>query len=249
MIIIKETIYTIPVIEAIEAAGECPFCVMYDALEDNAINFLMGPSVAYMEGDIRMQTNDVGFCKVHYKQLFDCKNRLGLGLMLHTHLKEINRAFDRRIDDAAKQKKPLFKRLDKTELVELTQKLAASCFVCDMIEKSWPRYIETFFLLFEKEAEMREKVAGLSGFCLNHFAMLVEQAPKHLGSKEMSAFFEVIAPMQKAQLVRMEEELDWFVKKFDYRFADEPWKTSKDAVERALTKIASITQKDKKGNI
>ena len=243
MINIKETIYTIPVMEAIENPGECPFCMMHDALELNAINFLMGPSVAYMEDDIRMKTNEIGFCRAHYKQLFNCKNRLGLGLMLHTHLMQINHTFDKLIDDAAKQKKPLFKKVDKTELAMHTEKLTHSCFVCDMIEKSYPRYVETFFLLFEKEVVMREKVARLNGFCLSHFAMLIEQAPKRLSGKDMTAFFEIVAPMQKAQLIRMEEELDWFVKKFDYRFTDEPWKTSKDAVERALTKIASITQK------
>ena len=92
----KETIYTIPVMEAINAPGECPFCAMHSELEANAMNFLVGPAVAYMEGDIRMRTNEIGFCKNHYQMLFDSKNRLGLGLMLHTHVKESNKNYDKK---------------------------------------------------------------------------------------------------------------------------------------------------------
>ena len=39
------------------------------------------------------------------------------------------------------------------------------------------------------------------------------------------------------------EFVDWFIKKFDYRFQDEPWKDSKDAVERAILKLSGVLDK------
>ena len=34
--------------------------------------------------------------------------------------------------------------------------------------------------------------------------------------------------------VQLTSSVSWFCKKFDYRYADEPWKNSKDSVERAM---------------
>ena len=38
-------------------------------------------------------------------------------------------------------------------------------------------------------------------------------------------------------LQRIEEEIGWFIKKHDYRYNDEPWKTSKDAPRRIIQKL------------
>ncbi len=59
----KNHIHTIPVLEAFNKAkeqGGCPFCRMFDKLNADAIDFIMGP--AYMEDDVRMETNRTGFC-------------------------------------------------------------------------------------------------------------------------------------------------------------------------------------------
>ena len=63
----KEQLYTIPVNDAFAVDCECSVCSMYDSLEKDAIEFTMGPS--YMEDDIRMETNKIGFCTHHVKQL------------------------------------------------------------------------------------------------------------------------------------------------------------------------------------
>ena len=39
---------------------------------------------------------------------------------------------------------------------------------------------------------------------------------------------------------RVSDDIDWFVKKFDYRYENEPWKNSKDALPRAITKVSGI---------
>ena len=85
----KEQIYTIPVIDGFNKGGECPFCNMLEKLNKDGVDYMLGPS--YMEDDIRMDTDRLGFCKKHYHEMYLEQNRLGLALMLNTHLQKINR--------------------------------------------------------------------------------------------------------------------------------------------------------------
>ena len=62
----KEKLYTIPVNDAFASSCECPICTMYKTLEDNSIEYTMGPS--YMEDDVRSETDRLGFCDKHIKQ-------------------------------------------------------------------------------------------------------------------------------------------------------------------------------------
>lgn len=80
----KEKLYTIPVNDAFSQDCECPICVMRKTLEDNAIEYTMGPS--YMEDDVRMETDRLGFCRLHMMALSKQKNKLGLALILKTHM-------------------------------------------------------------------------------------------------------------------------------------------------------------------
>ena len=94
-----EQIYTIPVNEAFEASAAdpacgCAFCALYRKLEENELDLILGASM--MEPDVRIKTNKQGFCKTHYDMMFVRKNRLGLALMLESHLDELK-------DDTAKK--------------------------------------------------------------------------------------------------------------------------------------------------
>ena len=103
----KEKLYTIPVNDAFLKDCECPLCAMYETLQNDAIDYAMGPS--YMEDDIREVTDKIGFCSKHIPLLYRNQNRLGLALMLKTHM-------DKTIDDistlsnGAKVKSSLFKK-------------------------------------------------------------------------------------------------------------------------------------------
>ena len=87
-----EQIYTIPVNEAFEASAAdpscgCPFCTLYNKLEDDELDLILGASM--MEPDVRIRTNESGFCRTHYDMMFVRKNRLGMALTLESHLKEL----------------------------------------------------------------------------------------------------------------------------------------------------------------
>ena len=40
-------------------------------------------------------------------------------------------------------------------------------------------------------------------------------------------------------LAELQKDVSWFCKKFDYRYDEEPWYNSKDAVERAFKFLRS----------
>ena len=83
----KEKLYAIPVNDAFSKDCECPVCAMYKELENNAVEYTMGPS--YMEDDIRLTTDKIGFCARHMQMMYDFENRLGLALIMDTHMKNM----------------------------------------------------------------------------------------------------------------------------------------------------------------
>ena len=79
----KEKIYTIPVNDAFSSDCECPICSMFEKLENDAVEYAMGPS--YMEDDIREKTDKIGFCSRHIKKIYEQNNRLGLPGLSNAH--------------------------------------------------------------------------------------------------------------------------------------------------------------------
>ena len=64
--------------------SECPICSMFEKLENDAVEYAMGPS--YMEDDIREKTDKMGFCSRHIKKIYEQNNRLGYALVMKTHM-------------------------------------------------------------------------------------------------------------------------------------------------------------------
>lgn len=83
----KEQLYTIPVNDIFDKDCECPVCAIKKSLDDDGVAFAMGPS--YMEDDIRLTTDKIGFCAHHMQMMYDFENRLGLALILDTHMKNM----------------------------------------------------------------------------------------------------------------------------------------------------------------
>lgn len=233
-----EILYDIPVRDIFDNPGECPVCAMRKKLDDEEVAFAMGPS--YMEDDIRLTTDKIGFCAHHMHMMYDFENRLGLGLILNTHMQHIIKEIE------ALQKKgrtaggSLFRKKTESAVFEYTDKTSHSCFICGRIQNTFERYLITTLKLYEKDEEFRNKFKSCNGFCLEHYGLLYEMAPKHLHGPVLDAFTETLNQVFLDNFKRMQGEVSWFVDKFDYRNANAPWKTSKDALPRAITKVNSI---------
>ena len=234
-----EKLYTIPVNDAFDEQSECPICSMYKKLEDDSITFMMGPS--YMEDDIRMETDKMGFCKPHMLMLSKQENRLGLALILKTHL---DRQKKEALQLAAKPVKAskLFKKAEDAEIVRWAEEQTKACYICKRIDVMFPRYLDTVLRLYQKDAAFREKYAACKGFCQEHLGLLIKKAQEVLKEQELQSFVTLTTKLYTDNLQRLADDLDWFTDKFDYRFRDAPWKNSRDAIERAVTKTNGILQ-------
>jgi len=225
-------IHTIPVLDALRKPNACAFCVMYEKLESDALDFMTGP--AYMEDDVRLATNKIGFCKQHLSAMHARQNALGLGLMLHTYMQQLNK------DIAAVTKARIpagFFSKDKSgtigKLKSHLQKTHESCYVCDKIENTFARYIDTFLHIWKQGGEDAKLIHEQKGFCMPHFIQLLGAAEK-LGGGKREKFLDEFLPKQENFFREMEADLEWFTLKFDHRNADEPWKNSRDALPRAI---------------
>ena len=81
----KEKLYTIPLNDAVNADDECPFCYIERNIEQDLMDFVLGSGSSYMEADIRDMTDRAGFCRAHFKKMFDYGNTLGNAWILKTH--------------------------------------------------------------------------------------------------------------------------------------------------------------------
>lgn len=235
----KEQLYTIPVNDGFNQNCECPLCAMHKTLEDRSIEYTMGAS--YMEDDVRAETDKMGFCDRHARLLYKNQNRLGLALMLQSHLAKTNRELEELSSNApAPVSTSFFKKKSTGSVKEYINKIEHSCFVCDRICNTFERYIVTIFQLYKTDVSFVGKLKASKGLCTAHFGLLYDEAPNHLSGEALNQFVADLNQLYLSNMKRVKEDLDWFVNKFDYRFADEPWKDSKDALQRTLLKTNGI---------
>lgn len=228
-----ETIYTIPVNEAFDASlndtpKRCPFCRLYEMLGKNELERILG--AAMMDPDVRIRTNELGFCRRHFDKMYTAPNRLSFGLILESHLASIEEDMKKSIGDlvlgsGAKAGKKL-----KT--------LEGSCYVCDRIEASFSKMIDNAVYLWDSDGDFKKKVAAEPFYCLPHFRRFIESGKDQLASKQYKLFYDSVYKVTAGYLSELSGDVSWFCKKFDYRYENEPWGNSKDSIERAVTFIS-----------
>lgn len=231
----KEQLYTIPVNDAFAKDCECPICVMYNELEKNAVEFSMGPS--YMEDDVREVTDKTGFCKEHIGKMLAMENKLGISLVLHTHMRKINN--DIKKLSVGGKSSTLFKKKDISGLTTYLNNLNNSCYICERIEDTFKRYIRTIHHLWANEDSFKKKYENSKGFCVKHYQALLEQALINLSGAKLDEFIDVTNKIYMDNMERVTDDLEWFTDKFDYKHKDDPWKNSKDALPRSINKLVS----------
>lgn len=236
----KVELHTSPVAEAFLSSDECPFCYLEKDAERRAIRFFAGPSASYMEPGIRGLTNRLGFCSGHMKKLYDYGNVLGTALMLQSHmedilldLEEISKQPDKAEKTGFFQKKSTGKQGASVHL----QQRIESCAICNQIEESMDRHYKVFFSLLA-EPEFRRYVEESKGFCLGHFARLLQEADQHLPQKHSQWFYSTVHEVMQRNMLRVKKDLDLLIAKHDYRNSALDWGNARDSVPRAMQKLA-----------
>lgn len=240
----KEKLYTIPMNDALNANTECPFCYIEKILEQDALDYVLGSCASYMESDMRELTDEQGFCREHFKKMFDYGNTLGNAWILKTHCKKMRQKLDQQIAQCQSGKRTLKQRIlspkEATQLNSVASWIAGqkrSCYICKHNQEIFDRYVDTFFVLYEKEEEFRTKVKNSKGFCMIHFGDLCEAAETKLKEKTKEEFLTAMFAQMQQEFTRIQEDIDWLVEKFDYCNHDKDWKNSKDAHQRTMQKL------------
>lgn len=243
----KETIYTIPVNEAFQAEGECPFCYLERQVEQKTIKYTLGPEASYMQPDVRAATDRAGFCGGHLEKMYDYGNALGSALIMQTYFVGLFEEMDAQIDKfKIPGKRSLFGKKPEGEeqsLLTWMRQRQGSCFLCEKIDYNMARYYETFFTMC-KDPEFRQCVENTKGFCMRHFLGLMERAEKNVPNGQQEWFYLTVFRLMRENMARVKGDLDWFIAKFDYRNASADWKTSRDAVSRTMQKLQGIYPAD-----
>lgn len=250
----KERIYTIPVTEAFGQDSECPLCLCEKKMEADALDYTLGPSM--MEPDSRIETNRTGFCADHFAKLYNMQqNRLALGLVIDTHMVEQNRIIEKlynkhaRALEAEARKGALESRLGaigkgKTpsgrfllEMLAKLDELMVSCAVCDRVHMHMDKILDVTLYLFFKEPDFRQRFEATKGFCLKHGRDLLRMADKQYPSGRQAELAQVLMPLMLENLKRVQDEVNYFTKMFDYKSQGADWKNSRDAVPRSIEKL------------
>lgn len=224
-----ETIYTIPINEAFEDAiakketgvHVCPFCTVAKKLEEDELDLILGASM--MEPDIRVKTNEQGFCPDCFDKMVRRQKRLPLALMLESHLDALYSVLS---------KKGIFGTSPEKASKRLAE-LDADCYVCKKVNTNLKRMMANAVYMWESDPEFVRKVREQSNFCLHHLGKLLEAAG-NLPKKKFASLYEDFSTPAYSYLSELCGDVSHFCKKFDYRYEDEPWGNSKDSVERSI---------------
>jgi len=212
-----ETIYTIPINETFDRLDGCPLCRLRADLEKAALDYVLG--AAMMEPDVRLRTNALGFCREHYDAMLGMKNRLGLALILESHLEQV-RLLLRAPEEAPKRRLGGKKAADS--LGDALGRAAGSCFICDRVHGFMEKYLSNVIYLWKSDAAFREKLGRQPFFCLEHAGALLEAGEQSLSGGKFQAFSQEVLSVVSRRAAALAEDLGGFTRSFDHRFAGQP---------------------------
>jgi len=246
VISLKIHIDTAPVWDSYRTDCECPLCQLNSKVEAANVNYFLGESV--MEPDQRIEVNQKGFCSRHFKLLYDAGNRLGLGLMTHTYMKETIRTLKKHAEDvkaaaASEAGKPIYKRIGPKKGADLisvaaeVREVEKRCVLCERLDTNMERYVYTILHMYKHEPDFPSLFTESKGMCLKHYRQTLETAPKYLSGSVLEKFIDDLVDVEMKNLDRLESEIEWFTLKFDYKNEDKPWGNSRDAVKRSVNKL------------
>lgn len=215
-------INTIPIWDSFKKGEECPLCTLQGEVDKQLVGQYLNEAV--MEDDYRANVNKRGFCREHFVKLYSGENKLGLALQTHTRLLHL-----------LKKLKPADSVKAAKSAADTIRKELDTCTICEVVGFNMNRYYETVPKMFRHEPEFKKLLLSGKGFCLNHYAHLLENA-SHAGS-ESKEFISGISQMELENLDRLQGELEYFTEKFDYKNTDKPWGNSKDSLPRSINKI------------
>ena len=232
----KERIYSIALSDALKKDCGCILCELHKEFNENAKAYFLGPSL--MEPDGRELTNEKGFCTAHLNSLLSSGNRLGLALILETHVDSLIKKLK------PQTKKGLFKEeYDFNASGEAIAKAYESCCICEKVARQIKDASENLVYLWDVEKDFKDAFEKSYGLCLNHTALVLSVCKNELSGKRACEFIETIYKMQSEKFQKLYDDLHDFTLSFDYRNKDkELSEDAKNSVADAVRRLTTATE-------
>ena len=237
-IFLKETIYTIPINDAFDTKCDCPLCVIENKIDTQYTEDALGAGM--MEPDLRIVSNEKGYCKMHYKQMMSMQKALPLSLVLQSHSEHYNKKLNTLLKNVSPSK-GLFKKDNQeyaNKIIEYISEMSGKCFICDKTRETLDRYANNIIYLWKTDEEFKKKFEEQKGFCLPHFALLLKYAKSELGSNNFTEFYNKLIESEKTALNCIYSDISDFTKLFDYRSEKKPSDNVKNAIKRTVQKYS-----------
>jgi hypothetical protein len=190
--------------DAYAGNGECPLCTLMEGAEETYLRSFQHSRV--MDPTVRVATNAAGFCPDHYRKLYERENKLGLGLIVHTHLQEklpeLRAAFEALKAGAGRRGKA---RMD--DAASFLARLRDRCFICDLLGKDLDRYAFTILYLWSKDPEFAPRFRSSRGFCLGHFCAMVATGRVMLRAERLERWLGDVVPLMTGSMEQLERDL------------------------------------------
>ena len=204
----RESVVNSRVFEAM-AKPACALCTLHQEMEDRFIESFFAEMV--MDGKSQAELAKQGLCRYHLYLVLETPDKLGAALALRT--------------------------LVNAALAKPGEFSGWSCFACRKLERADRQHAEIMgdFFACGNSAWLK---AAAEHLCLPHLDYLLEVNLPRWRAKTSAEFESLCRQGSRQSLESMTSELEWFIKKFDYRMRDEPWNGTEDIVQRAVEKLA-----------
>jgi len=260
----KKDMLTIAVDEAVEKDTECALCWMHEKSEIRYLEAYYSECV--MDAGSRSEViQSRGFCRYHFHRFLSFAlqtipgEKLGLALVLENLVEARSGDLKRSrncIDDLHRTKAKDIMRLladgvsqaKRKSLDECFRRIRSliggrerSCSACELLKDHNEMNVDTLARMLVAHSSFQETFWNGKGLCLFHLLELM-RALRLRYDGEFPSLSKTLLELELRNFDRIGSELKEFIRKHDYRFSNEPWKSEKDVVERAVPKLIGTYQ-------
>lgn len=214
-------IQTGPIIDSFKNDCGCPLCQLQKITEERFVSQYLNEGV--MEPDYRVRVNKTGFCKKHLTDMYKGENKLGLSLQLNTRTEYI--LSNLKIADSPGIAKKQAETIRKGE---------KNCVICEEVSEIMKRYAMTVAQMFKYERDFPRTLEDSSGFCLEHYALLLEHSAN--AGNQSKRYTATLSKVEITAIKIDNENIERFTNRFDYnskdKFSGNTDKATKNLINR-----------------
>ena len=220
-------------VEALDGDG-CPFCALVPAALERYCRTLLYEQV----NDIDLRANlraSQGFCAAHGEMLRQARSALGSAIIHRDVLNTLARSLEAEPPPANTSRHWLRTLVDPGRPTpDLALGVAEPCPACQRVRERELHYADTLLLNWRDE-RLQRKFSSSAGLCLSHLRLTLARTGN-------PAQFEALRDAHLAKWRDLIAELDEFIRKNDYRFADKEIGAEGTSWSRAIDLVSGAWQ-------